>query len=378
MNKDNKKGGVFLGLDVHKESIDVAIAPSDSLEVRHYGTIGGDINALDKVVRRLQLEGSVLTVAYEAGPCGFEIYRYCRKKGIECLVVAPSRIPRKPADRVKTDRRDAQTLARLLRAGELTGIYVPSEEDESLRDLTRAREQAMIQYGRARKQLLMFLMRHGIVYTGKTHWGKEHMNYLSRINLPIVSQQIVFQETLHMIQESHSRMERLTREIESQLESWRWAPVVKALRSLRGVSTVIATGLVAELGDLERFGHPRALMAYLGLVPSEHSSGATRRQGFITKTGNVHVRRLLVEAAWAYLRGPKVSEIIRKRQQDLPQPIIDIAWRAQLRLCKKYRRMILKGKNSKLAAVAVARELAGFVWEIQRSVVLSQRQMIAA
>lgn len=378
MNNNIKKAVVFLGLDVHKESIDVAIAGEGSQEVRHYGTIGGDINALDKVVRRLLAEGNVLTVAYEAGPCGFEIYRYCRKKNIDCLVVAPSRIPRRPADRVKTDRRDAQTLARLLRAGELVGIYVPTEEDESLRDLTRAREQAMIHYGRARKQLLMFLMRHGIVYTGKTHWGKEHMNYLARINLPLPSQQIVFQETIHLIQETHSRMERLSQQIETQLESWRWAPVVKALMSLRGVSTVIATGLVAELGDLERFAHPRGLMSYLGLVPSEYSSGPSRHQGFITKTGNGHVRRLLIEAAWAYLRGPKVSEIIRKRQQDLPQPIIDIAWKAQLRLCRKYRRLILRGKNSKVAAVAVARELIAFVWEIQRQVILSQRQMIAA
>jgi len=185
---------VHVGLDVHKESIDVALAPEGSTEIRHFGTIGGDILSLDRAVRKLHTEAVELSVAYEAGPCGFEIHRYFKKKGIDCIVVAPSRIPRKPADRVKTDRRDAQTLARLLRAGELKGIYVPTEEDESIRDLTRAREHVMVHYGRARKQLLMFLLRHGVIYTGKTNWKAEHLNWLARINLPHSAQQMVFQE----------------------------------------------------------------------------------------------------------------------------------------------------------------------------------------
>jgi transposase len=369
---------MFVGLDVHKESIDVALAPEGSSEIRHYGTIGGDLMSLDRVVRKLCSDEHTLTVAYEAGPCGYEIYRYCKKKNIECLVVAPSRIPRRSGDRVKTDRRDAQTLARLLRAGELKCIYVPTEEDESIRDLTRAREHVMIHYGRTRKQLLMFLLRHGITYSGKSLWKKDHLNSLSRINLPHPAQQIVFQEQLHAIQESHLRLERLVEQIEQQVTTWRWQPVIKALMALRGVKLVTAAGIVAELGDVQRFTHPRQLMNYVGLVPSEYSTGEHRRQGSITKTGNTHARRLLIEASWAYIQGPKVSPSIRQRQQDLPQPIIDIAWKAQLRCCRKYRRLVSRGKNSKIAAVAVARELVAFMWDISRNVVLQERLMLAA
>ncbi len=294
---------VHVGLDVHKESIDVALAPEGSTEIRHYGTVGGDLSSVDRIVRKLVSDGSEIKIAYEAGPCGFEIYRYCRKKDIECLVVAPSRIPKQPGDRVKTDRRDAAMIARLLRAGELKGIYVPTEEDEALRDMTRARETAMIHFGRSRKELLSFLLRNGVVYTGKTHWKKEHVNWLSRISLPLPAQQIVFQEQLHQIEESHQRVERLTQQIEQQVETWRWKPVVLGLQALRGVRLVVSAGIVAELGDLSRFPHPRALMCYVGLVTSEYSSGPHRRQGAITKTGNVHVRRLLIEAAWQEQQG---------------------------------------------------------------------------
>ena len=369
---------VHVGLDVHKESIDVALASSGSTEIRHYGTIDGDIASLDRVVRKLSHEYPHLRIVYEAGPCGFEIYRYCRKKNIECWVIAPSRIPKQSGDRVKTDRRDAAMLARLSRAGELKAIYVPSEEDEALRDMTRARETAMIHYGRSRKELLSFLLRNGIVYSGKTHWKKEHLNWLARIKLPLPAQQIVFQESLHQIEEAHQRLERFTLQIEQMVETWRWKPVVLSLQALRGVKLVVSAGIVAELGDMSRFPHPRALMCYLGLVPSEYSSGPNRRQGSLTKTGNVHVRRLLIESAWAYIKGPRVSESIRQRQQDLPQPIIDIAWKAQLRLCRKYRRMVYRGKNNKVAAVAVARELIAFMWAIHRHVVLKERSMIVA
>lgn len=372
-----RDSNLFVGLDVHKDSIDVAFGKATG-EIQHYGTIGGDLAGVDRLIRKLSQGGRELRIAYEAGPCGFEIYRYCRKRNIDCLVVAPSRIPKRPADRVKTDRRDAATLARLLRAGELRGIYVPTEGDEAVRDLTRARESAMIHFGRCRKQLLMFLLRHGVVYSGKTHWKKEHLNWLSRINLPLPAQQIVFQEMLHQIEEARLRVERFTREIEAQVETWRWKPVVTSLMALRGVQLVAASGMVAELGDLRRFSHPRSLMAFVGLVPSEYSSGPHRRQGAITRTGNTHARRLLIEAAWQYIHGPKVSEIIRKRQQDLPQPIIDIAWRAQLRLCRKYRRLVLRGKNNKVAAVAVARELLAYIWEIAHATVLHQRAMVAA
>lgn len=370
-----EKNSVFVGLDVHKESIAIALATQDSPEVRVHGTIPGDIASLDRFIRRLQPDHRVVIV-YEAGPCGFDIYRTCQRRNIECLVVAPSRIPRRPADRIKTDRRDAVTLARLLRAGELRSIYVPTEEDEAMRDLVRAREHAVIHHGRTRKQLLMFLLRHGVVYSGQTHWKKDHLNWLSRINLPRPTEQIVFQDYLHSIEESHLRVARLTEQIRLAVESWRWKPVVAALQSLRGVGLVAAAGLVAELGDLRRFDHPRPLMSYIGLVPSEYSSGPHRRQGALTKTGNTHARRLLVEAAWQYVRGPKVSPIIRLRQQDLPQPIIDIAWNAQLRLCRRYRRLVSRGKNSKVAAVAIARELVAFIWKISTHVVVQDSSMV--
>lgn len=366
-----------VGLDVHKETIDVALAPSDSTEIRHYGTIGGDIGSLDRTLRKLESPDVELRIAYEAGPCGFNIVRYCLKRHIECLVVAPSRIPKRPGDKVKTDRRDASSLARLLRAAELRCIYIPTEEDEAIRDLSRARESAMINFARARKQLLLFLLRHGIVYTGKSPWHKEHLNFLARVVLPHSAQQIVYQESLHQIQELKSRLDRLTQQIEFHVDSWRWKPVVKSFMAFRGVQLIVAAGIVAELGDLSRFSHPKGLMNFLGLVPSEYSSGPHRLQGMITRTGNTHARRLLVEAAWAYVQGPKVSEIIRKRQVDLPQPIIDIAWNAQLRLCRKYRRLMHRGKNKKVAVVAVARELAAFMWNVHRHVVVRDRDMLA-
>lgn len=235
----------------------------------------------------------------------------------------------------------------------------------------------MLHFAASRKQLLLFLLRHGIVYTGKTNWDDKHLNWLSRIVLPQPAQQIVFQETLHQIQELHLRCQRLTQQLEFHVDSWRWKPVVKALMALRGVQLIVAAGVVAELGDLSRFAHPRGLMNFLGLVPSEYSSGPHRRQGAITRTGNTHARRLLVEAAWAYVQGPKVSEIIRRRQEGLSQPVIDIAWKAQLRLCRKYRRLIYKGKNKKVAVVAIARELIAFMWAIHREVVIPERSMIA-
>lgn len=369
---------VDVGLDVHKETIEVALAPEGAAEVRSYGTIGGDLGSLDRTFRKFEMQGYTLRVAYEAGPCGFEIVRYCRKRGIDCVVVAPSRVPKRPGDRVKTDRRDAATLARLLRAGELRGIYVPTEEDEAIRDLSRARESVMIDLARSRKQLLLFLLRHGIPYTGKTPWTPQHLNWLSKVNLPIPAQQVVFQETLHQIQERHLRLQRLTDELERQVQTWRWKPVVSALMALRGVQLIVAAGLIAELGDLSRFAHPRGLMSFLGLIPSEYASGPYRRQGAITRAGNTHARRLLVEAAWAYVQGPKVSEIIRRRQQNLSQPVIDTAWKAQLRLCRKYRRLMARGKNKKIAVVAIARELVAFVWAIHRQVVLSERSMLVA
>lgn len=364
-----KKISTFVGLDVHKNSIDVGIAEDGrDGEVRHYGTIGGDLLALEKVVRRLLSKGNRLHFVYEAGPCGYEIYRYLSSNGLDCMVVAPSMVPKKSGNRVKTDRRDSIELARLHRAGELTPVHVPKLEDEAIRDLTRARQDAKICEQKSRQQLKAFLLRNGIRYHGKTSWTLAHMRWLSDMKLPNSAQQIVFQEYVDAVNCASERVARLTEQIRREVETWRMRPVVEAYQGLRGVQLVVAATVVAEIGDMSRFDKPSQLMAFLGLVPSEHSSGDNRRRGSITKTGNGHARRVLVEAAWQYRFPARVTPIIRKRQEGLPKEVRDIAWSAQLRLCRRYRHLTAKGKTKQTVVVAVARELAGFMWAISRAV----------
>ena len=324
--------------------------------------------ALDKVIRKLQSTARTLRVVYEAGPCGYAIYRHLSAKKIDCTVIAPSMTPKKSGVRVKTDRRDAISLARLHRAGELTPVYVPRQDDEAMRDLSRAREDAKRAETRARQQLQALLLRHDIRYTGKSAWSAPHLRWLSNIKLPHPAQQVAFQEYVTAIDEAAQRVERLTKQITELLPSWRMAPVVEALQAMRGVALVTAVCMVAEVGDLTRFTNPRQLMAYLGLVPSEHSSGERRRQGAITKAGNSHVRRMLVESAWAYRLPARVAPIIQKRQEKVPKPVREIAWKAQLRLCARYRRLSGKGKTKQLIVTAIARELAAFMWAIAREV----------
>lgn len=369
IQKSPRNSDLFVGLDVHKATIDVALADEgrDS-EVRHYGKIAGDMAALDKVIHKLQSLGRTLRVVYEAGPCGYAIYRHLSARQIDCTVIAPSMTPKKSGERVKTDRRDAVSLARLHRAGELTAVYVPREDDEAMRDLSRAREDAKRAETRARQQLQALLLRHDIRYTGKSAWSAPHLRWLSQIRLPHPAQQIAFQEYVTAIDEAAGRVARLTKQIEELLPSWRMVPVVAALQAMRGVALITAVCVVAEVGDLTRFDNPRQLMAYLGVVPSEHSSGARRHQGAITKSGNSHVRRMLVESAWAYRLPARVTPIIQKRQESLPKPVREIAWKAQLRLCARYRRLSSKGKTKQLIVTAVARELAAFMWAIAREV----------
>ena len=353
----------YLGLDVHKDSIAVSIAPANSTEVRRYGIIGGTLAAVDKLVKKLSSANVELRLAYEAGPCGFVLCRHLRAKGLHCEVVAPSLIPKKASDRVKTDRRDADQLARLYRAGELTAIHVPDQEDEAIRDLVRARFCAMSDQRQARNRLKGFLLRLGFRYTGKSSWTEAHQRYLAGLVMPRAAQQIAFQEYIHAINDATGRLARLTRAVEDALPGWRWEPVVRALMSLRGVQVLTAMTLVAEVGDFSRFEDPRSLMHFFGLTPSEHSSGGGRVQGGITRCGNAHCRRVLTEAAWPYRLAPKVSEAMQQRQEGQSQAVRMIAWEAQQRLHKRFKQLSFK-KKSVVAATAVARELAGFVWAI--------------
>lgn len=273
-------------------------------------------------------------------------------------------IPKKSGDRVKTDRRDAVKLARLARAGELTSVYVPEVGDEAVRDLSRAREDACTDLRAARQRLKSFLLRNDIRYTGRANWSVAHLRWLAKLVMPTPAQQIVFQEYVRAINERSEQLQRIEAELLEQAKAWRLYPVVVALQALRGVQFIVAVTTIAELGDLHRFDKPRQLMAYLGLVPSEDTSGDRRRLGSITKCGNTHARRAMIEAAKAYRHPAKVSEAIQARQQDLPKEIRDIGWQAQLRLCKRYRRLRARGKHPNTVAAAIARELAAFMWAI--------------
>ena len=362
---------LFLGLDVHNDSIAVSLAPSDSTEVRRYGIIGGQHDDVLKLSKQLAAAhpGAALKFCYEAGPRGYPLCRFLRQHGTACMIVAPSKVPRQPGDRVKTDRRDADQLARLLRAGELTGIYVPEPQDEAVRDLIRARYQVQKQQHRARQQLKMFLLRQNIRYAGTKPWSAAHLRFLATVKLPFGEQQFVFQEMVNVITEAGQRLARYEKEIANVVESWRWQPVVAALMSLRGVALLTAATLVAELGDLERFASAPQLMSYLGLCPGEHTSGADRQQGGITKMGNGIARKALIEAAWNNRTPARISRTVLARQEGLPKSVTEAAWKAQTRLHQRYKHLTGVGrKKSPVAAAALGRELAGFVWAIGRMV----------
>ena len=277
-------------------------------------------------------------------------------------------LPKKTGDRVKTDRRDAIQLARLMRSGDLTPVYVPAVQDEAIRDLSRAREDTLHDLKTAKFRLKAFLLRHDIRYTGRATWGPAHLRWLSEVVCPTPAQQIVFQEYVRAVTEQTDRLQRLERELHEQVTAWRLCPVVDALQALRGVQFTVAVTTVAELGDLTRFDNPRQLMNYLGLTPSEYSSGERRRQGGITKTGNSHARRALVEGAWAYRYPAKVSRHLQLRLEKLPKPIQDVSWKAHVRLCKRYRQLSTRGKNPNQVVVAIARELSAFMWAIAQQV----------
>ena len=369
MATDGLIGMNSIGLDVHKEPIAVAYAPEErGAEVVFLGTIGTRQCDIDTLVRKLQSKAQHLLFVYEAGPCGYWLYRYLTRKHLICWVVAPLLTPKKPGDRVKTDRRDAVQLARLMRSGDLTPVYVPEVEDEAIRDLARAREDTIRDLKAAKNRLKAFLLRQDIRYDGRANWGPAHLRWLSEVVYPTPAQQIVFQEYVRAVSEHHERLQRLEAELQDQVQAWRLYAVVQALQAMRGVQFTVAVTLIAELGDLTRFENPRPLMSSLGLTPSESSNGERRRQGTITKAGHTFARRALIEGAWVYRYPAKVSRHLQWRLEQLPKPIQNISWKAQVRLCKRFQSLMARGKHANQVVVAIAREMAAFIWAIAREV----------
>lgn len=357
----------FVGLDVHKQTISIALARAGREKPISLGEIANKPKTIARMVERLcqEFEGEVLMFCYEAGSCGYVIYRQLVELGQDCQVVAPSEIPKKPGERVKTDRRDALKLARLLRSGDLTPVWVPDQEQEAMRDLTRARNDFKQQERQIKQQLNAYVLRHGHIWSvGKTRWSQAHYNWLEALKFPFDWQQVVLQEYLEAIRAAQKRVADLTAQMERVCQQWSLEPVIDSLVALRGIDRITAIGLMAELGDISRFESPSQLMAYLGLVPGEHSSGSRRRQRAITKTGNKQARRMLVESAWSYRFPARKTAHLKRKAAKASEEAQAIAWKAQKRLCGRYRSLIHNGKNAKQTTVAVARELSGFIWDI--------------
>lgn len=357
-----EKGTTYVGLDVHKRSIAISVRWPGVMEPEQR-TIPNEPRAVKRWVRRMKREApGPMRCAYEAGPCGYELQRQLLAEEIECQVIAPSLIPRKPGERIKTDRRDARKLGELLAGGQLTEVHSPTPEAESVRDLCRAREDAKEDQTRARHRLSKFLLRRGLIFGAGKAWSQAHQRWLRGLRLDHPADQATFDTYCLALDQAQERL----RVAETQVAEWSqvepYATPVAWLRCFHGIDTTTAMTLVTELHDFRRFRKPRQLMAYLGLVPSEQSSGDRTRRGGITKTGNGHARRVLVESAWHYRHPPRVSTTLRKRREGQPARVIALADRAHQRLSRRYRAMTNRGKPSNKVVVAVARELVGFLW----------------
>jgi len=353
----------YVGLDVHKEFVVIAVADSGTAPAEVLQRV--EFSA-PRVLAALRKLGSLswLKVCYEAGPTGYGLQRFLRHAGVDCLVVAPALVPQVQGTRVKTDRRDARKLAHFLRSGDLVSVWVPDQRSEALRDLERARDDARLAERRIKQQLLKFLLRHGRLFTeGRELWTKTHWNWIRRQDFEHESQQRVLADAIHTAEQAQQRLARLDEDLAECVTGWRLAPLVKNLQAFRGIQLLTAIGLAAEIGDFQRFPTAGKFMAFVGLVPSENSSGQSRRQGGITKTGNAHVRRLLIEAAWQYVGAPAtISPALAKRREGVPEEVVAIANRALRRLRKKAYALTVRKKSGTKIATAVARELAGFVW----------------
>ncbi len=367
----------YVGLDVHQDRIAVCVVGAEG-EEQPTSIIANDPDVIAKVMRRIARQAGgpeALHCCYEAGPCGYTLYRQLSRMGISCNVVAPSLTPVRPGSRVRTDRRDAHKLGRLERAGELTAVWVPDEAHEALRDLVRAREDAKEDHLRAKHRLSKFLLRHGKRPPEPMKaWTQKHGRWLDTMHFEQGMQEMVLAEYRQQVRETREAILRLEAQIELAVQQSPLRDSIMALQTLRGVGLIVAATLASEIGDITRFTHPRQMMSYAGLTPSEDSSGSTVRRGGITKMGNRHVRRALVEAAWSYRHTPRVAGELERRQQGQSPQIKSISWKAQVRLNGRYRWLISRGKPRNQAVIAVARELVGFVWEVACAV---QEQSLA-
>src|ERR1700692_1680672 len=357
----------LIGMDVHRDTIVAAVtAIGDVGKATPYGTFPNTASALEKLVKRLRQAGSgPMKFCYEAGPCGYGVHRTLTRLGEDCMVVAPSMIPRKSGDRQKNDKRDAASLAVLYRGGLLTAVWVPDAAHEAMRDLIRTRLAAVRAVRTARQQLSAFLLRHERVYrSGRKAWTKAHRGWLADQSFAQPAQQIVLEENIEAVRLSERRRDRIDGYLRAQIPTWSLFPLVQNLGALRGLDTIASAGLAAAIGDPSRFASAPDFMAYLGLVPSEHSSGPKRRTGAITKSGDIHARTLLIEAAHSYRFPARIGRAKLVAVDAVPEAVREIAWKAQTRLCQRYRHMMAKGKPTPVIVTAIARELAGFVWSI--------------
>jgi len=363
----------FVGFDTSKLRNAVAIADGGRTgEVRFFGEIDNTEVATAKLVKKLAAKYQRVTFCYEAGPTGYGLYRQIKSLGHECIVAAPSLIPKRPGDKVKTNRRDAVSLAKLLRAGELTAVWVPDPRHEAMRDLVRAREAAMLDLRSKRQRVSALLLRQGRPYAGRTPWTKAHMSWLASQTFAYPEQRIAFEEMMLAIRQEQERLDRLEQAIRGAVPDWSLAEAATALMAMRGIDLIAATTLLAEVGDLSRFRTPHELMAYLGLVPSEASTGNTIKRGPITKAGNRRARRMLVECAWSYQHPPRVGRAKQQKVDAASPAVREIAWKAQCRLYRRYRALIRRGKLKTVAITAVARELAGFIWAVSREITIAR------
>lgn len=358
----------FVGLDVHAKSVAIAVAEEGREPAQALSQVPNDLGRILKTLDRLGPRGS-LRCAFEAGPTGFGLQRALEAEGIDCIVIAPSKMPKASGDRVKTDRRDAVRLAHFLRSGDLVKVHVPDQSCEAMRDLLRAREDAKRAQLRARHQLSKFLLRHGRRWP-KSNWTKAHIEWIEQQHFEQAAQNSVLQECLHTVNESSARITRYDKLLAELVPATEQADLIAALQAFRGVQLLTAASIAYELGDFRRFPSAKRLMSFIGLVPSEDSSGDKVRRGGITKAGNRGLRRLLIESAWSYRHSPREAYRHKKRAEGVAPSVRSIAWKAQVRLNKRYRRLTARGKPKQKTLVALARELAGFIWDAGRQEVL--------